>query len=95
MHDWMKLHRFLPLIDTAKVATGTENEFIRDWIKHPTYDDYWRKMSAEDKFAKFNVPIYNLAGWGFDAYPAAEHSDWETPQVLIDTAKVEKTNFYS
>ena len=70
MHDWMKLHRFLPLIETAKVATGAENPFIRDWIKHPTYDDYWRKISAEDKFAKINVPIYNLAGW-FDAYPAA------------------------
>ena len=37
---------------------------------HPTYDDYWRKISAEDKFAKINVPIYSVAGW-FDAYPAA------------------------
>ena len=26
--------------------------FIRDWISHPVYDDYWRKISVEDRFAR-------------------------------------------
>ena len=90
MHDWMKLHRFLPLIDTAKVATGTENPFIRDWIKHPTYDDYWRKISAEDKFAKFNVPIYNLAGW-FDAYPAAAFRGFSGVRTHAKSEKIRRS----
>ena len=90
MYDWMKLHRFLPLIDTAKVATGKENPFIRDWIKHPTYDDYWRKMSAEDKFAKFNVPIYNLAGW-FDAYPAAAFRGFTGVQTHAKSEKIRRS----
>ena len=69
-HDWMRLLRFLPLIKADETAIGTEIPFIRDWIKHAAYDDYWKKISAEDKFNRINVPIYNVAGW-FDAYPSA------------------------
>ena len=69
-YDWEKLLRFLPLIEMDKEATGREIRFIRDWIQHPAYDDYWRKISLEDKFDKVHVPAYSLAGW-FDAYPAA------------------------
>jgi putative CocE/NonD family hydrolase len=69
-YDWNKLLRFLPLVEMDRVATGAENPFIRDWIRHSSYDDYWRKISVEDKFAKIDVPVYNIGGW-FDAYPAA------------------------
>ena len=69
-YDWMKLLHFLPLIEMDKVSTDAEIPFIRDWIKHAAYDDYWRKISAEDKFDRINVPVYSVAGW-FDAYPAA------------------------
>ena len=69
-YDWEKLLRFLPLIEMDREATGREIRFIRDWIQHPAYDDYWRKISLEDKFDKVHVPAYSLAGW-FDAYPAA------------------------
>ena len=89
-YDWMKLHRFLPLIETPKVSTGSEPPFIRDWIKHPTYDDYWRKISAEDKFAKINVPIYSLAGW-FDAYPAAAFRGFSGVQTHAKSEKIRRS----
>ncbi len=69
-YNWEKLLRFLPIIEMDKAATGKEIPFVRDWIKHSAYDDYWREVSLEDKFDKVDVPVYNLAGW-FDAYPAS------------------------
>ena len=69
-YHWEKLLKFLPLLEMDQEATGREIGFIRDWIQHAAYDDYWRKISLEDKFHKINVPVYTLAGW-FDAYPAA------------------------
>jgi putative CocE/NonD family hydrolase len=69
-YDWGKLLMFLPLVEMDRVATGQENPFIRDWIKHPAYDEYWRRISMVDRFSQINVPVYNIAGW-FDAYPAA------------------------
>jgi hypothetical protein len=69
-YDWRKLLMFLPLNEMDKVATGKPNPFIQDWINHPTYDDYWRKISIEDKFSQIDVPVYILEGW-FDSYAAA------------------------
>ncbi len=70
LYDWRRLFGFLPLIEMDRVATGAENRFIRDWIAHPDYGDYWRTITVEDKFASIDVPVYNIGGW-FDAYPAA------------------------
>ena len=68
--DWEALFRHLPLVDMDRVATGNTVPFVRDWIKHSSYDDYWRRISLENKFDQINVPVYNIAGW-FDAYPAS------------------------
>ncbi len=61
-----KLQWHLPLIDMQKLA-GRHAQFYTDWIRHPDYDDYWKKLNAEEVFDKIQTPAYTLGGW-FDIF---------------------------
>lgn len=51
----------LPLEDLT--AVGHEGAFYREWIAHPAYDDYWKKVSIEENFPKVKVPALHLGAW--------------------------------
>jgi uncharacterized protein len=51
----------LPLSDFPMFQAGAPYFF--DWLKHPSYDDYWRKLSIEERHAKIEVPALNIGGW--------------------------------
>jgi len=44
--------------------------FLRDWVAHPTYDDYWRARSIEGHFDQVTVPALNIGGW-YDIFSKA------------------------
>jgi uncharacterized protein len=48
--------------------------FLRDWVAHPAYDDYWRARSIEGRFDQVKVPALNIGG-GYDIFskPTFEH----------------------
>lgn len=69
VYDWNQRYRSLPLIEADRQA-GRNVKFYQDWIKHPHYDDYWRKISNHDKYSEIDVPVFNMEGW-FDAYHGA------------------------
>jgi uncharacterized protein len=52
---------FLPLREFPIFRTGAPYFF--DWLDHPYYDDYWRKLCIEEYHAKINVPTLNFGGW--------------------------------
>jgi uncharacterized protein len=56
------LFNFLPTtgVDTS---TSTLAPYFLDWLAHPTYDEYWKKLSIEEHFADINVPILHIAAW--------------------------------
>ena len=57
------LHWHLPLINMDEAA-GRVNLIWKDWVKHPSYDDYWRSMRpAEEHYSEIAVPAYGLGGW--------------------------------
>jgi len=37
--------------------------YYRDWIDHPNYDDYWRSISIERRYADIAVPALHIAAW--------------------------------
>ena len=51
----------LPLSDFPMFQAGAPYFF--DWLKHPAYDEYWRKLSIEERHAKIDVPALNIGGW--------------------------------
>ncbi len=56
----------LPLLDMQRLL-GRRAQFYEQWIEHPDYDDYWKSLSAVEKFEKITIPVHNFGGW-FDIF---------------------------
>ena len=65
-HNWTEAFRFLPLAEMATLA-GDDVAFWRDWIDHPTDDEYWNAINVERKFHEIAVPAFEMSGW-YDLY---------------------------
>jgi uncharacterized protein len=37
-------------------------DYYRDWLAHPTYDDYWRRWSIDTDYGRLKVPALHIAG---------------------------------
>ncbi|HTP67682.1 MAG TPA: CocE/NonD family hydrolase [Dongiaceae bacterium] len=37
--------------------------YYLEWLGHPTYDDYWKRVSIEEHFSHINVPALHIAAW--------------------------------
>lgn len=57
-----QVFRHLPL-ETYGDQFEKKIPYLNDWVKHATYDDYWRKRSIEGRYADVTVPILNIGGW--------------------------------
>jgi uncharacterized protein len=44
-------------------ATATLAPYFLDWIAHPNYDDYWKRVSIEEHFREITVPALHIAAW--------------------------------
>jgi uncharacterized protein len=38
-------------------------EYYHDWIAHPSYDDYWKQWSIEERYHQIKVPALHLGAW--------------------------------
>ena len=57
------LHWNLPLIDMDEAA-GRNSKVWKDWVNHPSYDDYWRGLRpTEELYAEIDVPAHGIGGW--------------------------------
>ncbi|MGH7987942.1 MAG: CocE/NonD family hydrolase [Candidatus Binataceae bacterium] len=52
---------FMPLREFPMFRQGAPYFF--DWLDHPYYDDYWRKLCIEEYHAQITVPALNIGGW--------------------------------
>jgi putative CocE/NonD family hydrolase len=60
--DVMRKHmETLPLREFPMFRAGAPYFF--DWLAHPSYDDYWRRLSIEEHHANITVPALNIGGW--------------------------------
>jgi len=37
--------------------------YFKDWLAHPSFDEYWKKISIEDHYAQIEVPVFSLGAW--------------------------------
>jgi uncharacterized protein len=61
-----RLQRHLPLNAMQQLA-GRNAQFYKDWIAHPDYDEYWKKLNAEEAMDRIAVPVHTFGGW-FDIF---------------------------
>lgn len=58
---WYKEGNSFRSLDTAY---GKPSKIFQRWLKHPSYDDYWQKMTPQkEEFAKINIPILTITGY--------------------------------
>ncbi len=60
--DWMKIYNTLPL-EKMDAAAGFETPFLQEWLAHPRYDAFWKKISTEAFYKNFDTPAYIMGGW--------------------------------
>lgn len=53
---------FLPLIDFPPFQDGAA-PFWREWLSHPSYDEFWQKLDAVAQADSIKVPIMHMSNW--------------------------------
>ena len=61
-YNWPQLLQTLPLKDLAKTA-GKDVPFFQDWLDHPDYDDYWKRIAVKERYQDVKVPVLQIGGW--------------------------------
>jgi uncharacterized protein len=56
-------YRHLPLTTPPLLEASPAGRFYRDWLAHPTLDDYWRSMSIDRRYDRVRVPALIVGGW--------------------------------
>ena len=71
-YDVNKAYKILPLSDAAIKSYGKTNNFVSEYLKHESYDDFWKKQN----FSKYiKCPALFTAGW-YDMFIGPQFDDF-------------------
>jgi putative CocE/NonD family hydrolase len=74
--DWPGILEHRPLL-TADEALGRKVPQYREWLEHPTLDDYWLRIRfSENDFRNIAIPALHTTGW-FDGDQAGTMFYWQ------------------
>src|SRR5215468_307142 len=81
----------LPLADYRIMKVDLENlaPYFRDWLAHPSFDDYWKKISIEDQYAQIQVPVFSVAAW-YDIFLGGSLRNYVRLQTAAGTEAARK-----
>ena len=54
--------RHLPMKDWPDLK-GDLAPYYYDWLAHPEYDDFWKRVCIEEYHSQIDVPAFNYGGW--------------------------------
>ncbi len=61
----------LPLRTADLAASGNVLAIWQDALNHPSYDDFWKKLSIRERIARVDIPVLSFGGW-FDNYAESD-----------------------
>ncbi len=67
----------LPLREADVLQVGQVIPYYRDWMRHPTRDEYWSDRSPTDRLADLSVPALYYTGW-YDFFLRGALNDYVT-----------------
>ncbi|MCI0622624.1 MAG: CocE/NonD family hydrolase [Acidobacteria bacterium] len=82
--DWNKYFGRLPLINALDDLA--ELPWLKTWIQHPTYDDYWKSYGIKEKYHLISAPAYFITGW----YDNLVNENWKNLAGFREKAGSEK-----
>ncbi len=47
----------------APAASSSLAPYYLDWLAHPSYDDYWKRIAIDEHFSDITVPALTIAAW--------------------------------
>ncbi len=53
----------LPDSSAGLTQTSELAPYFLDWLAHPNYDDYWKRVSIEEHYPDIQVPALHVAAW--------------------------------
>jgi len=53
----------LPTPGVINASTPALAPYFLDWLAHPSYDDYWKRVSIEEHYPDIRVPVLHVAAW--------------------------------
>jgi putative CocE/NonD family hydrolase len=53
----------LPQASSDPDLTRLLAPYFLDWLAHPSYEEYWKRVSIEEHFADIQVPMLSIAAW--------------------------------
>jgi len=53
----------VPQLQSGQAQTSVVAPYFLDWVEHPSYDDYWKKISIEEHFGDITIPALHVAAW--------------------------------
>jgi len=59
--NYDELFRRLPLISALDDISDVP--YVKDWIRHSKYDDYWKSYGIKEKYSEIDAPAYFISGW--------------------------------
>ncbi|MFC2164605.1 CocE/NonD family hydrolase [Acidobacteriota bacterium] len=52
----------IPFSKLAKI-TGSNQKIFQRWVSHPTYDEFWKKLTpSAEQYAQMDIPILTITG---------------------------------
>jgi putative CocE/NonD family hydrolase len=61
-HDLRAAYSRLPLYDADSLLGRTLTAW-RDWLDHPTRDDYWKQQAYQEQLRESKIPMFHISGW--------------------------------
>ena len=52
----------LPVLNYDEFC-GRSISWWKDWVRHSTYDSYWKRLAYQDKYDRISAPAFNITGW--------------------------------
>ncbi len=62
IYDTVRLLWHLPL-KSMDNQFGRDSKIWKDWIAHPSTDDFWKKTFYQDKLDRVHIPVLHVSGW--------------------------------
>ena len=73
-YNWPLMLQTLPLKELDKKG-GKDVQWLRDWIAHPDYDDYWKGLAIKERYQDVTVPVLQFGGW-YDFFTAGTFNNF-------------------
>jgi hypothetical protein len=71
---------------------GERVQYLRDWVAHPTHDEYWKDHEVGDRIENLPCPALYIGGW-FDIFTDGVLNYWNDARTRAKSEKARKNQY--